>query len=241
MFPVVILAGGLATRLRPITELIPKSMLKIAGQPFIAWQLEYLKLQKITSVILCVGYQGDQIERFVGDGSRFGLSVKYSHEDEELLGTGGAIRKALDMLPNNFYVLYGDSYLPIDFSKVQSCYQDSFKSGLMTIFENNNKWDKSNVSYSNGTIIRYDKFKPDGSMKYIDYGLGILNKNIFSFYEKSLKFDLAEVYEDLAIKNQLTGYAVSERFYEIGSLPGITETENYLLNNGNIWNTQKNI
>jgi NDP-sugar pyrophosphorylase family protein len=216
-------------------------MLIIAGQPFIAWQLEYLRLQKITSVILCVGYQGHQIERFVGNGSRFGLSVEYSREDGELLGTGGAIKKAMDMLPNNFFVLYGDSYLPIDFSKVEKCYQDSYKNGLMTVFENNNKWDKSNVSYFDGTIMKYDKFNPDLSMNYIDYGLGILNKNIFLSYEKLLKFDLAEVYKDLANKNQLTGYEVSERFYEIGSLPGITEAENYLFNNGNIWNTRKNI
>ena len=113
--PVAILAGGLATRLRPITEKIPKSLVDVAGEPFIVRQLDYLFRQRVRDVVLCIGYLGEMIEAVVGDGSRFGLRVSYSIDGPILLGTGGALRRAAPLLGEAFFVLYGDSYLPVDY------------------------------------------------------------------------------------------------------------------------------
>ena len=228
MLPVAILAGGLATRLRPITETIPKALIEIAGEPFIFHQLRYLKQQGISSVVLCIGYLGEMIQSVVGDGSHFGLEVHYSLDGPKLLGTGGAIKAALPLMEPNFYIFYGDSYLPIQFEPVEKAYFLSKKLGLMTVLKNNNQWDKSNVIYENGTLLEYNKEVVKSHMHYIDYGLGILNAEVFQGYRNEDSFDLSRVYNDLSLKNQLFGYEVSERFYEIGSHQGIVETEQYL-------------
>jgi NDP-sugar pyrophosphorylase family protein len=228
MLPIAILAGGLATRLRPITETIPKALIEIAGEPFIYHQLRYLKQQGIDSIILCVGYLGEMIEASVGDGSHFGLRVRYSFDGPMLLGTGGAIKAALPMLGENFFIIYGDSYLPIDFRSVEQSYLSSKKLGLMTILKNENQWDRSNVIYQNGSLIEYNKEEIKPNMNFIDYGLGILNADVFSGYPEGEIIDLSKVYNILSLKNELLGYEVFERFYEIGSHQGILETEEYL-------------
>jgi len=229
MLPVAILAGGLATRLRPITETIPKALIEIAGEPFIFHQLRYLKQQGIDSIILCVGYLGEMIEAIVGDGSHFGLRVRYSFDGPMLLGTGGAIKAALPMLGENFFIFYGDSYLPIDFRSVEQSYLSSKKLGLMTILKNENQWDRSNVIYQNGSLIEYNKEEIKPNMNFIDYGLGILNADVFSGYPEGEILDLSKVYNNLSLKNELLGYEVFERFYEIGSHQGILETKEYLM------------
>src|SRR5258708_3077419 len=119
MLPVAILAGGLATRLRPVTETIPKALVEVAGKPFILRQLDYLREQGVSRVVLCVGFLGEQIRAVVGDGTALGLSVSYSQDWPTLMGTGGALRQAPPLLEFQFLVLYGDSYLAIDFASVE--------------------------------------------------------------------------------------------------------------------------
>lgn len=229
MFPVAILAGGLATRLRPITEEIPKSLIELAGKPFICHQLEYLRKQGIDSVVLCIGYLGEMIQEVVGDGSQWDMRVNYSPDGPVLLGTGGALRQALPLLGEHFFILYGDSYLPIDFSKVQKSYLDSSKRGLMTVLRNQNQWDESNVEFDAGQIIEYNKTAIRPQMHYIDYGLGLLQSSALQAYPAGQSFDLSKVYNDLSLAGELAGYEVFERFYEIGSRQGIADTQAYLL------------
>ncbi|NTU69546.1 NTP transferase domain-containing protein [bacterium] len=231
MYPIAILAGGLATRLRPITEKIPKALVEIAGEPFIFHQLRYLKGQNIQRIILCVGYLGEMIQSVVGNGMLFDLEVVYSFDGNKLLGTGGALKHALPWLGDSFFVLYGDSFLPIDFVDVQSAYLRSGADCLMTVIKNADKWDKSNVVYKDGRILEYNKHKSHKDMKYIDYGLGILSASIFETYDEHHTFDLAEIYESRSNNGGLAGYEVFKRFYEIGSPDGIRETEEYLSKN----------
>lgn len=224
----VLLAGGLATRLKPISEKIPKSMIDIAGKPFIEHQLELIKKNNISKVVICAGYLGDQIKEFAGDGSAFGLEIKYSFDGEKLLGTGGAIKKALNMLEDSFFVMYGDSYLNTDFKVINEYFFSDKKAGLMTVYKNEGRWDKSNIEFRNGEIINYDKKVSDIKMQYIDYGLGILTKKSFDDFNNEVVFDLEDVYKNLLRKKELSGFEVKERFYEIGSVEGIKETEKYL-------------
>ncbi len=229
----VLLAGGKATRLRPITETIPKSLLEVAGKPFITHQLELIRNNGINRVLICASYLGEQIEDFAGNGSSFGLSIEYSFDGDELLGTGGAINKALDKLDDEFLVMYGDSYLNTDFKVINEYFFAQNKPALMTVFLNEGKWDNSNVHFQNGKILRYDKQNRTPDMKYIDYGLGILTKRAFGDFENEKVFDLSEVYKNLVEQDLLAGYEVKERFYEIGSFSGLEETSNYLSNKNN--------
>jgi NDP-sugar pyrophosphorylase family protein len=229
MLPVAILAGGLATRLRPITATIPKALVDVAGQPFICRQLDYLHGQGVRRVVLCIGYMGEMIEAVVGNGSQFGVDVSYSPDGPVLLGTGGAIKKALPMLGDQFFVLYGDSFLPVDFGAVEQAYLGSGLDAVMTVLKNGDQWDKSNVLFSNGKLLEYNKRAPRPDMTYIDYGLGVVSARVLDAYPAALPFDLADVYQALSMQGQLAGFEVHERFYEIGSHSGLKETEAYFL------------
>jgi len=228
MLPVLILAGGLATRLRPITETIPKALIEIAGEPFIYHQLRYLRSQGVARVILSVGYLGEMIESSVGNGKKFDLEVSIVYDGPKLLGTGGAVKKALPLLGESFFVQYGDSFLPVDFSMVQTAFVTSEKPALMTVLKNDNQWDKSNVIFENNLLIEYNKKIQKPQMNYIDYGLGVHTNEIFERYPVDEPFDLATVYNELSSKNILAGFEVYERFYEIGSLSGIKETSAFI-------------
>lgn len=229
MLPVAILAGGLATRLHPITETIPKALVEVAGRPFICRQLDYLHAQGIRRVVLCIGYLGEMIESVVGNGSRFGLDVRYSLDGPVLLGTGGALKQALPLLGEQFFVLYGDSFLPVDFGAVEQAFLESKKAALMTVLENGDRWDKSNVLFREGELIEYNKHAPRPEMAFIDYGLGVLTSRVLQAHAVGQAFDLAEVYHKLSLRGELAGYKVHERFYEIGSHSGLKETETYFL------------
>ncbi len=224
----ILLAGGKATRLRPVTETIPKSMLEVAGRPFIAHQLELAKSKGIDKIVLCASYLGEMIEQYAGDGSKFGVELEYSFDGDELLGTGGAVMKALEKVQGEFFVMYGDSYLNTDFESINEYFFSQDKPALMTVFRNDGKWDKSNVCYRDGRIITYDKVNRTPDMQYIDYGLGILSEQCFKEFRTRRVFDLAEVYSRLLEKNELAGFEVKERFYEIGSFEGLNETSEYL-------------
>jgi len=228
MYKVAILAGGLATRLRPLTETIPKSLVEVSGKPFIIHQINYLNQQGVKNIVMCVGYLGEMIQEVVGNGKSFGVNIKFSYDGEYLLGTGGAIKNALPLLSDNFFILYGDSYLPINYSKIQQAFINSNKMGLMTIFKNKDKWDKSNVHFENNNLIEYNKKNSHTKMDHIDYGLGILSKPVFDKYSNDMVFDLADVYQELSKKGQLEGVEVFDRFYEIGSHSGLEEIQKYL-------------
>lgn len=236
LFPVAILAGGLATRLRPITEKIPKALIDVAGRPFISRQLEYLRDQGIAKVVLCVGFLGEQIKEVISDGQAFDLNVAYSFDGPVLLGTGGALQQASALLGEKFFVLYGDSYLPCNFRAVQEAYIRSGKPALMTVLRNDNRWDTSNVLYRDGRILEYNKRAPRPEMHHIDYGLGIISREVLTRHPdkqaQAPAFDLADVYHRLSLAGNLAGFEVSEseRFYEIGSHQGLKESETYFSN-----------
>jgi NDP-sugar pyrophosphorylase family protein len=226
--PVAILAGGLATRLRPITEKIPKSLVPVAGKPFLAHQLELLRSRGICRVVLCVGYLGEMIQREFGDGSAFGLQLDYSFDGPQLLGTGGAIKQALAVLGEEFFVLYGDSYLPVEYRPVAEFFRRSGKLGCMTVYRNEGRFDTSNVVFREDEITVYDKRKRLPEMRHIDYGLSLFKAMVFNTYPPNRPFDLTEVMSKLVREKQLVGYEVRERFYEMGSLAGLAALEKFL-------------
>jgi NDP-sugar pyrophosphorylase family protein len=224
-WPMAILAGGLATRLRPTTERIPKALIPVAGQSFLAHQLRLLQNGGVRKVVLCVGYRGEMIEQEFGDGRNFGVKLSYSFDGPELLGTGGALKKALPLLGQHFLVLYGDSYLPIDYVAPVRAFAASGKLGLMTVFRNEGRWDTSNVWFRDGTIKCYSKEERTPEMHHIDYGLGILDSKTLAPWPDGKAFDLADVYRDLVSRNELAGFEVEQRFYEIGSPEGLAELD----------------
>ena len=230
--PVAILAGGLATRLRPMTEQIPKSMLEVAGRPFAEHQLELLRRYGLTDIVWCVGYLGEQIRDALGDGAHWRMRLQYAFDGDRLLGTGGALRRALPLLGEAFFVLYGDSYLECDYGAIEQAFVNSGRLGLMTVLRNDNAWDRSNVEYANGQIERYDKRTQTPEMHHIDYGLGALRAMVFEAYPIDQPLDLATVYQDLLAAHQLAGYEVTGRFYEIGSPSGLAEARQYLARHG---------
>ena len=223
--PVAIIAGGLATRLHPLTETIPKSLVEVAGQPFIVHQLALLRGRK---VVLCVGHLGEHVEAVIGNGRDYGVDVAYSHDGGALLGTAGALRKALPMLGEAFLVLYGDSYLRCDYAEVEHTFAAAGKLGLMTVFENRGQYDSSNVTYRDGRILRYEKSERRHDMTHIDYGLGALRAAALAEYPAGVRVDLADVYRRLLARGELAAYEVRERFYEIGSPVGLAETRRLL-------------
>ena len=229
-FPVAILAGGLATRMRPVTERIPKALIDVAGRPFVEHQLALLQREGVRKVVLCVGYLGEMIEDVIGDGSRFGLSVSYSLDGERLLGTGGALRRALPLLGQHFFVLYGDSYLDIEYAPVQAAYRESGLPALMTVFRNEGRWDTSNVLFDGSRVVRYDKRHPTPDMKFIDYGLGVLSRDLFDLAKEEV-FDLSDLYAGLAGTGRLAGFEETQRFYEIGTPSGLAEADSHLRGN----------
>jgi MurNAc alpha-1-phosphate uridylyltransferase len=229
MLPVAILAGGLATRLRPLTDRVPKSLLPIAGRPFIFHQLELLREQGVRRVVLCVGHLGDRIQEAVGNGRSLGLSIEYSFDGGAPQGTGGALRRALALLEPEFFVLYGDSYTPCSLTRIESAFTAAGLPALMTVLRNQNRWDRSNVALRDGKLIEYRK-EPAAraDLAYIDFGLSLVSRDVFLPYREGEAIDLSAIWRDLSLRGQLAAFEVSERFYEIGSPHGLRETDAHL-------------
>jgi NDP-sugar pyrophosphorylase family protein len=223
-----LLAGGIATRLRPHTLKVPKALITVAGEPFIAHQLRLLKRERVPRVVLCVGYLGEQIEAFVGDGSQFGVAVDYCYDGKKLLGTGGALRNALPHLGSEFLVMYGDSWLDTAFAPIVAAFYNSGRPALMTVFRNEGRWDVSNVWYQNGVIQCYDKVERIPQMQHIDWGMSVVQAHLLARQPANTAFDLAQIYSELSRRGQLAGYEVTTRFYEIGSPTGVRETDELL-------------
>jgi NDP-sugar pyrophosphorylase family protein len=219
---IAILAGGLGTRLGSLTKDTPKSMVKIRGKPFLEYQLELLKKQNLKEIVLCVGHLKDKIESYFGDGSRFGVRIEYG-EEEEPLGTAGALRNAGNLLGDDFLVLNGDSYLAIDYGEVSEEYRLGNKLGLMVVYRNNNRYDKSNVMIADGLVTNYDRSGRAEDMRYIDYGLSVLNKKALEFVPQGKFLQLDEVYRELVRRRQLTAFETQVRFYEVGSVQGLED------------------
>ena len=226
--PIALLAGGLATRLRPITEKVPKVLVPVAGKPFLAHQLELLHRQGIRRVVLCLGHLGEMVVHEFADGAAYGMQLEYSFDGPKLLGTGGALRQALPKLGREFFVLYGDSYLTCPFAPIAEFFQRSGKAGLMTVYRNEGLYDTSNVVFRDGEIAVYDKKLKLPEMRHIDYGLSLFRADVFEKYPADQKFDLADVMTQLVTEKQLAGFEVPERFYEIGSHEGLAELERLL-------------
>jgi len=227
-FPLVILAGGLATRLRPLTASIPKSLLEIEGQPFLAHQLRLLRSRGLERIVICAGHLGEQIRDYVGTGGRFGLDVQYSFDGPQLLGTAGALRRARPLLSGPFQVLYGDSYLDCDYLAVQAAFVRAERLALMTVYRNQGQHDSSNVEYTGGRIVAYDKRRRTARMQHIDYGLGVLSTAALNTVPADRPWDLADLYADLLAREELAAYEMRTRFYEIGSPAGLEDTRRFL-------------
>jgi MurNAc alpha-1-phosphate uridylyltransferase len=227
MLPIVILAGGLATRLGNLTEHTPKCLLKVNHKPFIELQLELLRNAGYSDVFLCLSHYAEKVVAQIGNGKRFGMNINYSFDGSRQLGTGGAIRKVLPKVAPEFAVIYGDSYLPINYKKVEEAFLDSSALGLMTVFENRNKLDISNVEFLNNQVKIYSK-TPSYRMTHIDYGLNFFRSEVFESYKIDMAFDLTDVLSRLSIEGKLIGFEVFTRFYEVGSLQGMKDLSFYL-------------
>ncbi len=223
---VCILAGGLGTRLGERVRDTPKPLIEVAGEPFLCHQLRLLALHGVSEVVLCVGYLGELIERRIG-AERFGLRILYSYDAPELDGTLGAIRRARALLGERFLVLYGDTYLRIDYASAARAWRDSGLLGMMCVLRNEDLWDTSNALYADGRVVAYDKRAPRPEMRWIDYGLGGLSQAALDRAAPST-YDLSELYSRLAREGQLCGVEAHERFYEIGTPDGLAETDAFL-------------
>jgi len=226
--PVAILAGGLATRLHPVTATTPKALVEVAGRPFAEYQLDWLTRQGIDRVVFCVGYFGEMIRDALGDGARWKLRIDYVFDGGNLLGTAGALKHALPALGEAFFVLYGDSLLSCALPDVERSFRASGRGSLMTVLRNDNRWDRSNVLFRKGRILRYDKANRTSDMHHIDYGLGVLTDRALAFVPADGPFDLAAVYQRLLADDDLAGMEMTDRFYEIGSPEGLEETRAFL-------------
>jgi NDP-sugar pyrophosphorylase family protein len=220
--------------MRPLTETLPKALIPVLGRPFADWQLTHLAAMGVERVTYCIGYRGDMLRDYVGDGSRHGLDVSWIDEGSRLRGTGGALRLALDQgaLDDAFFVLFGDSYLPVELPSVEQAWRRSAMPALMTVLRNEGRWDASNAIYRDGQIVLYDKRRPlerRSEMHWIDYGLSVVTSTVVGRHIASgTVADLADVMRDLSLAGQLAGLEVDQRFYEVGSPEGVRDLEDYL-------------
>lgn len=233
--PVALLAGGLATRLRPITQTIPKALVEVAGRPFIDHQLSLLHRNGIRRAVLCLGHLGEQVQQHCGDGRRYGMDLRYSFDGDKLMGTGGAIARAKHLLGDSpddvLWVMYGDSYMDIDYRSVLSAFlrpHDPPALGLMTVLHNGDRWDTSNVDFRDGRLLKYDKRDRSPEMDYIDYGVALLRRSAVERIPTDRPFDLAELYSSLVAEGRMIGFEVTQRFYEIGTPQSLEEARQYL-------------
>jgi NDP-sugar pyrophosphorylase family protein len=225
----VILAGGLATRMRPHTLTVPKAMLPVAGRPFVDWQLERLAEAGVTDVVMCVAHLAEPIEAHVGDGSRFGVQVRWAHEGKTLLGTAGAIRAALDLLAPTFLVTYGDSYLPFDYAEPLRILERSADcDGVMAVYGNAGAWDASNVVTDGSWVLRYEKGNPDPAFDHIDYGATAVRREVVAALPAGEKIGFDAIQRDLAARKRLRACVARDRFFEIGSPEGLAALDAYL-------------
>jgi NDP-sugar pyrophosphorylase family protein len=224
----VILCGGFATRLGNLTKNIPKSMIDIEGKPFLEYQIENLKNQSIDNIILCVGHLSNKIEEFFGDGNKFGVRIQYSYDGDKALGPFGALKNAESLLENVFFIMYGDSYLTVDFKEVGSYFKTQNKIGLMVVYKNFNKYDKSNILIKDNKVIGYGEKDKTEDMIFIDYGTSIFNKNVLEFIPEDTFYETGQLFSELVNRNELLAFEVKNRFYHIGNPDALKEFREYI-------------
>ena len=225
--PVLILAGGLGSRLKNYSISTPKALVKVAGKPFIFWQLELLKNQGFKDIVISSGHLGHLIIESVGDGGKLGLNIQHVNDGNKLLGTGGAIKNSLKFLPDHFLIMYGDTYLPVNFKDIINHFLKNDKKNMMVILKNKNKWVPSNIVFTNNSIVAYSKGKNNSNAYHVAYGISILSKEAFLNIDQNI-FDMNLVFQKLISENKLIAYEVRKRFYEIGTIETLKETESYL-------------
>jgi NDP-sugar pyrophosphorylase family protein len=228
--PVCILAGGLGSRLGDQVRETPKPLLEVAGEPFLIHQLRLLARYGATEAVLCVGYLGERIEERIGE-ERFGIGIRYSYDAPGLDGTLGAIRRARELLGERFLVLYGDTYLRIDYADVARAWRESGLPAVMAVLRNEGRWDVSNTVFADGCVLAYDKASPTPEMRWIDYGLGGLTAAALDLVPGE-EHDLSALYRELARTGRLCGYEATERFFEIGSPEALREADVFLRTHG---------
>ena len=224
---VVILAGGLATRLGELTKNRPKSLVEILQKPFLAYQLELLSFKGITDIVLCIGHLGAQIQEIFGNGNKYGVDISYSFEDKPL-GTAGALKNAESLLDDIFFVMYGDSYLLLDFPKIQSYFMSQNKLGLVTVYKNHDFYDESNMVINGNMVVKYSKTEKTKDMVYIDYGASIFRKEALELVPENHAYSLEDLFIRLIKREQLLAFEVNDRFYEIGSPRGLRDFEEFV-------------
>ncbi len=224
---VAILAGGLAKRLEELTRSLPKSMVQVMGKPFLEYQLELLKTAGIKDVILCTGHLGEQIESYFGNGSNYGVNIKYSVEDRPL-GTAGALKKAETLLEDAFFTMYGDSYLLLDFLAVMRYFKSQDKPALMTVYKNYDQYDRSNTVVEGNLVTKFSKQEKTRDMVYVEYGANIFKKEVLKMIPENQFYDLEHLFPRLIEREELLAFEVKERFYEVGSPQGLKDFEQYI-------------
>jgi NDP-sugar pyrophosphorylase family protein len=227
---VVILAGGLGQRMLPRTERVPKILLPVAGRPFAAWLLERLAAAGFGEALLAIGHLGGEVRSAVGDGAAFGLHVRYAEDGERLLGTAGALRRALPELEPTFLVTYGDSFLPFDYEgPLRDLRAHPEAMGTMAVFRNDDRFDRSNTAVAGDLVVRYDKrprdAAPDADLRYIDYGATALRREVVAALPEGVPWDLSAVQRALAARGVLRAFPAERRFFEIGSEQGLADLE----------------
>jgi len=228
---VVILAGGLGTRLRPLTLQVPKALVEVAGEPFIDYQIKLLKKNRFRDFVICVGYKSDLIEKYLGNGDRFGVSIVYSNDGEKQLGPAGALKNASPLLKNEFMVTYGDSYLQMDYAKFEESFHSSGKLGMMAVFENRNAYGKSDIVVREGLVTLYNKINQSPEMLWINYGATMLQKVALHFIPDKQNVGEEEFYRFLIENRELGAFPTFTRFYEVGTLSGLNEFERFVMAN----------
>jgi NDP-sugar pyrophosphorylase family protein len=230
--PIVVIAGGLGTRLHAISKSIPKSLVPVLGRPFVAHQLTLFHRLGLREVVFCLGHLGEQVEEFVGDGARFGLSVRYSHDGQVLLGTGGAVKRVLPMVGPEFLVTYGDSYLEIDCATIVRAHREKAMPALMTVYRDDEATAACNVEFADGRILAYDKIDKTDRMRHVDYGMLLLTRRAFDGWDDVATFDLSAPLGRLAASGRLAGIDWPRRYQEVGTPAGIAALEAYLAGSG---------
>ncbi len=232
--PCLILGGGLGSRMRPATDVLPKPLLPVADQPFVVHQLRWLASEGVTDVVYSIGYLGHLIRDELSHRDDLGCSVRFVDEGSRRLGTGGAVRFAVDeaQLDEDVLVLYGDSYLDVPIGSVVGRFAELGVEALMTVYPNDGRWDASNARFDGRWIVRYDKHEPDPAavgMHHIDYGLSLLRTELVrSRIPSEQPSDLADLMGALSIEGRLAGYEAPHRYFEIGSPTGLADLHAHL-------------
>lgn len=219
----VILAGGLATRLRPLTDAVPKVMVDIQGKPFLRYQLDLLRKNDVNDIVLCVGHLADKVREHFGDGKAFGVRIRYSDEGPHLMGTAGALKKAQPMLAKMFLVLDGDSYLALDYKKIMTSFKDRDKLALMVVYKNHDRYDKSNTTIDGDMVKAYDRSRKIPGMVHIHAGLSVLRREALALIPSDRSSSQDELWSELIASDQLMAFTAPGRFYEVGSISGLAE------------------